>query len=301
MPRAPSCVALPEALRVKAPLRRAALVLVGAAAILVAAWAVFDAIPASAGPGPGTEATVTESVERWTPQDGFERTERTSTHRIEAEDGATVFRERISSEASPRGDAFELEVEDGLRLAHEPGARAGFPATPFMGTPPETVYVAVPWEDDEVARVGAYDRFERAGTVERGGIELVEYTARHGRQAFLHGDTIWYRQSSQTALVEPVTGTVVDYRDHESLWRESFEDGGPLLGSLQQDLAQPEKAWEATVEPTEASSDELLEQAKAERAEVARKMAGTALAGLVVGDACLLAALMARPRRLFGG
>lgn len=292
---------IPEGLRVKAPLRRGALVLLGAAVIVTAAWIVLDAIPSSAGPGPGTEATVEESVQRWTPEDGWEQTERTSTQRIEGEADAAVFRERISSEASPRGDDFALEVEDGLRLAREPGARAAFPATPFLGTPPETVYVAVPWEDGGDASVGAYDRFERTGTVEQDGVELVEYSARHGRQAFLHEDTIWYRQSSQTALVEPVTGTVVDYRDHESLWREPYEGDDPLLGSIKQDLAGPEKTWEATVEPTEAASSALLDEAKAQRAEVATEMAATASAGLVLGDALLLAALTARPRRLFGG
>lgn len=270
----------------------------GVGLVFAAAYLGLYLVPFSNGVEPGASTSVTERAETWTPEDGWREDLREATARIEVEDDGLVFEERLSSPAPPRGNVFELPVEEDLRLAHEPGARASFPPMPVFQEPRDTVYVAVPWSDGDQARVGAYDRFEHIETVERDGVTLLEYHARHGSQQFLHDGTIWTRASERTALVEPVTGTVVDYEDHETLWAEPHEDDDPVLGSIKQQLAEREKVWEATIEPTDASSSALLDQAEAARDDHVQRIVAAAAAPLIAGQALLAAGLTGRPRRL---
>jgi hypothetical protein len=282
--------------------RRGGLLAVGVGLVAAAAVLGFHVIPSDAGPDPGASTEVTEHAETWTPAEGWRTGTRTvTTSLVEGDEGLAV-RERVQGPASPRGASFTLPVlDDDLRLAADPGGRAGFPAVPFAQSVPDTVHVAVPWADDDgEATVGAYDRFERMGTVERDGLTLVEYHARHATQQFLHEGTIWTRQSERTAIVDVVTGTVVDYEHHETLWAEPQEDDDPLLGGLQQELAEREKVWEAHLEPTDEAVGTLLERAEASRRDTVEDVLMAAGPALVAGQAMLGAALTGRPRRVLG-
>ncbi len=262
---------------------------------------VFYVLPEGFSPGvEGGSVTVEETAETWTPEEGWrEDVRRTSVSVVEDGEGF-LLTERVSNAASPRGTVFEVPVLDDLRLVEEPRARLGFPAVGFFQGPVETVHLAVPWENEGADTVHLFDRFDRVGVVERGGVSLVEYHARHGNQALLHDGEIWFRQADRTVWVEPVTGVVVDYEESEALWSEPYRGGNPLLGSLLQGLEGKEKQWEATVAPTPAASAALLEEAKEKRADHALELGAWALPVLVVGQVLMFAGLVGRPRPVFG-
>lgn len=244
--------------------------------------------------------TVRETASTWTPEAGWrEEVRRTSVDMVESGEGFVV-EERVSNAASPRGSVFEVPVFEDLRLVEEPRARMGFPAVGFFQAPMETVHLAVPWEAEGSDTVHLYDRFDRVGVDERGGVSLVEYNARHGSQALLHDGEIWFRQVDRTVWVEPVTGMVVDYVEEEALWSEPYRGGDPLLGSVLQDLeGGKEKRWEATVAPTPAASSSLLESAKEERMMLALESGGWSVPVFVIGQALMFSGLVRWPRVAF--
>lgn len=281
-------------------LGRAALLAVGLVLVATAAYVVVHVDPGQLPTEADQPRSVTEHATTWTPDRGRQETLRQRTTVADASDDGLVHRESIDAPASPRGHRFQLPLDDRLEVDHEPGARVTFPPTPLFDAPPETVHLAVPWADEGPDPVGALDTFRRMDTVEQDGVTLVRYHARHSAQFFVHEETVWFRQTNRTALVEPVTGAVVDYRDHETLWTKPMRSN-PLIGNLLNDLTTREKVWEATVEPTEAAQAQLFEQAMTARSEHLRSLATTALAALAAGEMLLWAALAGRPRRFFDG
>lgn len=264
------------------------------------AYIVFHVHPTDTQAQTGQRASVTEQARTWAPQAGWEEHLRQRSVTLDDDGETLTLREHIETAASPRGDRFELPVDGTLHVAGEPGVRATFPTTPIFEAPPAVVYLGVPWETDQGAVVGAIDTFHRMGVTEQDGLELVRYHAREASQFFVHDGTIWYRETNRTALVEPVTGLVVDYHAQETLWTEPHHTGF-LTAPLLQQLESKEKVWEAIVEPTPAGEQALLEQAKARRAEHLEDLFTKALPVLGLGEVLLWAAIARRPHRAFPG
>lgn len=280
--------------------RRLILFTVGVLLVAGSAYVVFGVLPAGVGAQAGESRAVTEEVRYWTPDDGWNEELRERTSRLVDVDEQLTLDENVDSAASPRGASFRLPVDQRLRVQGEPGVTAGFPPTPFFESPPETVHVAVPWAQSGRAKVGAFDTFYRTDVTERDGLELVRYQARHSSQFFVHEEKIWYRASVRTALVEPASGTVVEYSDHETLWTEPL----PLLGTahkVHELTTERERVWEAQVDSTPATEQKLLEEAKAERAEQLKDLLSYGLPGLAAGELMLWAAIARRPVRAFPG
>lgn len=271
----------------------------GVALVAAAVFLVFYVMPGSFAGDVEASVTVAETAKTWTPEEGWREEVRRTSVDVTASGEGFVLRERVSNAASPRGSMFEVPVFEDLRLVEEPRARLGFPAVGFFQEPLEAVHFAVPWEGEEADTVHLYDRFERMGVVERGGVSLVEYHARHGSQALLQDGEIWFRQADRTVWVEPVTGTVVDYEESEALWSEPYQGDDPLLGSFLQGLEGKEKRWEATVAPTPAASSSLLESAKEERVRLALESGGWSVPVFVIGQALMFCALVGWPRAAF--
>lgn len=282
---------------------RAALLAAGLVLVAGAAYVVFNVEPGQMPSQPGEVQLVTERTDTWTPDRGDQEALRQRSLTTQDTGEGLLLQETLDAPAPPRGQRFQLALDDELEVADEPGARVSFPSTPLFNAPPERVYLAVPWEGqgpDETDPVGAIDTFRRMGTVEQHDVTLVRYHARHSSQFFVQGDTIWFRQSNRTALVEPVTGTIVDYHDEETLWTKPAQSD-PLIGNLLNELTTKGKVWEATVQPTPASQAALLEQAIAARGEHLQGLLAKALPALGAGELLLWAAIANRPRRFFDG
>ncbi len=261
---------------------------------------VFHVVPSELSPKAHRGEPVSEQARTWTPEQGWSEQIRRSSAEVVEEGEDLVFEKRVSNAHSPRGAVFEVPVEEDLRLVEEPGARMAFPAVGFFEEPAETVFLAVPWSGQGEDTVRVFDRFEWVAVDEREGLTLVEYHARHGSQALLHGDHIWFRQAERSVLVEPVTGSIVDYEEAEALWSEPYEAGDPRFGFLLQGLQEREKVWEASVSPSPAAQQALVEEAKQARNDHALELAWTGGPVFVAGQALLFAGLAGWPRRAFG-
>lgn len=271
---------------------------IGVALIAGSAYVVFGVLSSGVGAQAGESQAVTEEIRYWTPDDGWSEGLRERTSRFVEADEHLTLDENLGSTHSPRGASFRLAVDQWLRVQGEPGVTAGFPPTPLFDSPPDTVYVAVPWAQSGRAKVGAFDAFHRTGVTEQEGLDLVRYHARHSSQFFVHEEKIWYRASVRTALVEPATGTVVEYSDHETLWTEPL----PLLGTahrVHELTTARERVWEAQVDTTPATEQKLLEKAKGERTEQLKDLLSYGLPGLAAGELMLWAAIARRPVRAF--
>lgn len=273
--------------------------LVGVALVAVAAFAVFEVTPEDLNPEPGEQARVTETVDYWTPRSGDQQALRPRTATIEPQGDGFAFVEQIQGVHSPRGDRFALALSDRLELAEEPGAVAAFPPTPLWSEPPEIVYLAVPWETPEGVEVGAFDDFHRLREVPREGMTLVEYKAREPNQFFLTDGTVWFRSIDRTALVDPVSGTVVDYREHEILWKADAERPA-LLNRIDPPRTNREKVWEATVEPTPSSVQALAAQAEEQRDAMLEQALVSGGVPLAFAWVAMGAGLAGWPRRWLG-
>lgn len=278
--------------------RRVLLFVAGLALVAASAYVVFHVLPSNQTAQPGEEVRIDERFRAWTPEEGWTEGLRTRTVAVVDDPAGLALRERVEGAASPRGASFSLPVDGALNVEGEPAVRAGFPATPLFGEPRETVYLAVPWADDGHAAVGAIDTFHRSDVVDRDGTGLVEYNARHVAQFFVHDDKIWYRATARTVLVEPLTGDVVDYDRHETLWIEPMPVEG-LPHGVHELTTERERVWEAHVEPTATAQAALLERAQHHRAERLEELAAVGLPILGLGDVFLWAAIAARPRRVF--
>lgn len=277
--------------------RRAVLLVLGLALVAGAAYLVFHVLPAGMQVTEGPATTVSERVSYWTPEEGRQEAIRSRSARIVEVSDGLALKERLGAAHSPRGRSFQLAINASGLVEGEPGVRVRFPTTPLFGEAPRKVHLGVPWTTDDGTAIGAIDTFHREGTVEEDGIRLVRYKAREPSQFFVTDGTIWYRAAQRTVLVEPVTGDVVDYRTHEVLWREP--EPQPFVPHRVHELTtEKRKVWEATVEPTEASAQALLQQAAAARAEHLEDLLVVGLPVLGAGEVLLWGALAARPRRL---
>lgn len=271
----------------------------GALLVLGSAYAVFRIAPEDLGPKPGAHASVTETVDYWTPKQGDQEALRPVSATVRDSGANLTWVQKLQGPHSPRGGQFALELAEGYELAEDPGADVTFPPTPLWEKPPEIVYLGVPWQTEDGVQLGAFDDFYRLHEVRRDGVTLVKYEAREPNQFFISGDTIWFRSIHRVAFVEPVSGTVVDYRDHETLWRAS-RDRPTLLQELEPPSQSREKVWEATVEPTPASSQQLLRQAEQHRAEHLEDLLVAGMPLLAAGEVLMWGALVGRPRRWAG-
>lgn len=275
---------------------RGLLVLVGALIVAASAYAVFALVPASLGPEAGERQAVTERVDYWTPEEGHESVLRPRTDSVrQTGDGLELLRQ-LGGPHSPRGDEFRVGLEEGWRLAQEPAAHASFPATPPWEKPPETVYVGVPWQTQQGVEVALFDDFHRLHEVEQDGLTLVKYHAREPNQFLRDGDTVWFRAAERTALVEPISGAVVDYHEEETIWRASVA-GPALLYELRPPRDDREKVWGASIEPTPSGQARLVEQAEAARADQLADMLGYGLPALLVAEGLMAAGIVGRPKR----
>jgi hypothetical protein len=292
----PSVGHLPELGGTSKLLARGLLVAAGALILVASAYAVFALLPASFGPEPGTQQAHEERVDYWTPEEGYQTFLRPRTDQIQrSADGLELVR-RLDGPHSPRGDEFRVGLEEGWRLAEAPAAHAAFPATSLWQQPAETVYVGVPWETQAGDRVVLFDDFQRLHEVQRHGLTLVKYHASEPNQFLVDGDQVWFRAAERTAFVEPISGTVVDYEDEETIWRASLE-GPALLHEVQPPREQREKVWEATIEPTPGAQAQRAEQAETARAQQLEHLLAIGLPGLVVGEVLIGAGLLGRPKR----
>lgn len=274
--------------------------LLGLGLLAAGAFAVVQVVRGNLDPQPGAQATVTERVDYWTPHEGDQQVLRPRRTQVrDTAEGLEVLH-RLDGAHSPRGDRFPLEVTDRYRLEAEPGGFARFPPTALWEEPPETVHLAVPWATDDGVRLGPFDTFQRLHEVERAGVTLVEYQAREPNQFLVDGDTVWFRNADRTAFVEPVSGTVVDYRSHETIWRAPL-DRPDLLHDLEPPRENREKVWEATARPTDAATVARAEQARDRRSDHWSDVLLAGLPLLGAGEALLWAGLAGRPRRLMGG
>lgn len=271
----------------------------GALVVALSAYAAFHLVPASLGPDAGASQAVTERVDYWTPEEGEEQFLRPRTDRVrETGDGLQLVR-RLEGPHSPRGGQFEVDLGERWRLAEEPAAHASFPPTPLWEKPPKTVYVGVPWETTDGVKVATFDDFHRMKEVQRGDTSLVKYVADEPNQFLVDDDVVLFRSAQRAAFVEPISGTVVDYRTQETLWRAPLE-GPPILGELNSARERKEKVWEATIEPTPSGQQQLLEQAKASRGDQLEKLLALGVPGLLAGELFLWAGIVGRPRRWLG-
>jgi hypothetical protein len=287
---------LPGSDGLSALVARGLLVLTGAALLAASAYAVFALLPASLGPEPGSERAVTESVEYWTPEEGHETVLRPRTDAVHEGSGGLELVRTFAGPHSPRGGEFRVGLDQGWRLAEEPSAHAAFPATPPWEKPPETVYVGVPWQTDRGLQLALFDDFRRLHEVEDHGLDLVKYKADEPSQFLVDDDVAWFRSVQRTALVEPISGTVVDYREEETIWRTSLE-GPELLRDVRPPSDQREKVWEATIEPTPAGTQRLAEHAEEARADELRELAAYALPAVLASEALMAAGLVGWPKR----
>ncbi|PSG96199.1 hypothetical protein BRD56_11765 [Thermoplasmatales archaeon SW_10_69_26] len=275
---------------------RGLLVLAGALVVATGAYAVFHLAPASLDPEPGQTQAVTERVAYWTPEDGHQQILRPRTDHVRQDaDGLELVR-RLQGTHSPRGGQFQVDLGDRWRLAEEPAAYAAFPPTPVWEEPPETVHVGVPWQTEDGKRIGGFDDFQRLHETERDGLALVKYEAREPSQFLVDGDQVWFRTAVRTALVEPVTGTVVDYHDEETLWTAPLE-GPDIVHEIQPPRENREKVWEATVEPTPASQQQRVEQAEQTREDHLEHVLALAVPALLAGELLMGAGITGRPKR----
>ncbi len=282
--------------------RRGALLLTGLLLLAAAAAIAVDRTSAPIQAEPGSSTTTQEEIAYWTPEQGWREQVRERTERIVERQDGLALQGTLSGAFSPRGGAFTLPVDEGLEVTGEPGVRAGFPSTPLFGEIRDVVHLGVPWDNEHGLAVGAIDAFHRMGTEQRGGVTLIEYDARHVGQFLVTDGTIWYRATARTALVEPLTGMVVDYRDHETLWSEPVhgplgETGLPLLGDLDERFTHRERVWASDVRPTPEASQALLERAIDARHDHLWDLALPILPALVAGELAIGMALVGRPER----
>jgi hypothetical protein len=254
--------------------------------------------PGALPPEAGTSQAVTEKVDYWTPEEGDEQVLRPrNDHVRRTGDGLELVR-RLEGPHSPRGGAFSVELGERWTLAEEPAAYATFPPTPMWEEPPATVHVGVPWEK-EGKTIGGFDDFHRLEEVRRHGLDLVKYKAREPNQFLVDGDVVWYRSAERVAFVEPVSGTVVDYRDEETLWRAPLQET-ELLNDVQPPRENREKVWEAVVEPTPAGTQQLAQAAERSRGDHLGQLAVYGLPALLAGQGLLWVGLTGRPKRWLG-
>lgn len=280
-------------------LLRGLLVLAGAFFVVASTYAGLRFAPAGLHPEAGDSQAVTESVSYWTPSEGEREALRPRSEQVrQTGDGLELFR-RLAGPHSPRGDEFTVELGERWTLAEEPAAYASFPPTPLWETPPETVHVGVPWQTAEGKTIGGFDAFHRLHEVERAGLELVKYKAREPAQFLVDGDVVWFRSAERVAFVEPVSGTVVDYRDEETLWKAPL-DRPEVLHDIQPPRSNREKVWEAVAEPTPTGQQQLAQAAERARADHVEQLAVYGLPLLLAGQGLLWAGLAGHPERWLG-
>lgn len=274
--------------------------ILGAVLVAGSALAIAHEAVDRLNPEPGDQQQVTERVSYWTDDAGAGQTLRPRTTSVQDSGGRLQLIDRVEGVHSPRGDRFPLQLEERFGLADKEGGFAAFPPTPRWQEPPEMVHLGVPWRTADGVQVPLFDSFHRLHEVERDGLTLVKYKANEPNQFFVESDTVWFRNVERTVLVEPVTGTVVDYRAHETIWEAPRESSGPLglFGTARENR---EKVWEATVEPTPASQQALAERAEHQLSAQLEAFAWTGGPLLAVGELAMAAAMLGRPRRLMPG
>lgn len=270
---------------------RTLLFFAGVGAVLGAALFVLALAPTTVSAEDGLERAYKEEVRYWTPSDGWQVATRTRTFVLDDTPAGGELREAIEGPHGPRGDSFRLHTDADGVVVEEPGVRVAFPPSPPPFDPFSAVHLGVPWERSGASAVAAIDSFERVGTAERHGLRVTVYEARHVGQFYVTGETAWFRSTARVAFVEPLTGRVVDYEDHETLWRKHVPSERPLslLPSL---FEAPERVWDLHAEPTEETRAAMAEDAKRARTDYFARLAAGGLPLLLVGEGAMAGALL---------
>lgn len=268
---------------------RVVLLAAGLAFVTASFVSVFLLVPRALGPGPGDELVLSENVRWWTNEDGW--SEDTRSHVVRVRDVAPGLRveEDIAGAHSPRGGRFVLPVDASLEVVGEPGVRLAFPPTPLFRDAPHNVYLGVPWASPSLSKIGAIDNFTFTEQLELDGLAVNRYEARHVAQEFVHGGQLWKRATHRVVLVEPLTAIVVDYYEHETLWRKEMPELLPLPFPIEapQPFERRVKVWESVVTPTDVTHDALMDQAREARRGHFLEIMLWGLPLLIVGEICL--------------
>jgi hypothetical protein len=126
------------------------------------------------------------------------------------------------------------------------------------------------------------------------GLDVLRYEARHDDQFYVTPNgQVWFLAVERVAVVEPLTGTLVDYRVHETLWRQV--DAAPEIPlPIDVDLSERERVWEAMITPTPATVDERLQAAEEGRQDHHVRMALYGLGPLLLGELAIFMGLTGR-------